>query len=122
MTQKVVKFKWSLIREGIEIIGIWDERSSSFWVGTDFKKEGTEITFFPSFPGSGKQKEIGRVRNLHEPYAYIILPDYQCDIFNDLKVICELTQGIDVSSWSLGDMHRVIDRLRKAIYYESGKV
>lgn len=101
--QRIVKFKWSLIREGIEINAIYDDVCNSFWIGTDFKKEGDQISLFPGFPW---QERIF-IPDLHESQSYIVLPDYQCDIFVDLKIIGSLHPSID--NWNLDALNRVRD-------------
>lgn len=80
---KIAKFKRSLIRPGIDVVGIYDYSSNILYSGTDFE-------FSPDNPRhiifiNYQLRAVDLIRVLHEDQSYVLLTDTCFDIFSDLE-------------------------------------
>lgn len=103
---KLIKYKSSVIKEGIDICGIFDSASDIFAPGGEFKiakgGEAPEITFSSYL--HDKENRIFKV--LHPDKTYLLITDVFYSIFSDLELVDDI--GEDGVIWSKAELRRVI--------------
>lgn len=99
---KVVRYKDSLLRHGIDIYGLIQLPNEDadrnyvcifgleFWRGQSLL--GTDMIFYSKF----NVREEGALfaSSIDPNWTYVLLPDYQYEIFNNLELVGECTQNL----------------------------
>lgn len=100
---KLIKYKSSVIKEGIDICGIFDSASDIFAPGGEFKMTKDDEITFSSYLHD-KESRIFKV--LHPDKTYLLITDVYYSIFTDLELVADI--GEDSVIWSKAELRIVI--------------
>lgn len=80
---KIAKFKRSLIRLGIDVVGIYDYFSDILYSGAafEFSPDNPQHIIFLNY----QLRTADLIRGIHEDQTYVLLTDACYDIFSDLE-------------------------------------
>lgn len=102
---KIAKFKRSLIRPGIDVVGIYDYFSDILYSGAafEFSPDNPQHIIFVNF----QLRTADLIRGIHEDQTYVLLTDACYDIFSDL----EYYGTIDHANYSKSEVRTTINEV-----------